>query len=178
MNLDESAKLYALVLRQLLPSGVYDTSAHTILAKDIYAHALAFAQVDLDAKRLLNIITDIPVELLPEYERDYGLPLKCTLNSAKTVQERMQTLKWVIDKKNVLNRLYVNELLAEFGINLLELVNYKPMQCTASCTSPVNTDVLRYKVKLKLKAPINADINCIIENYLPAYIRYDIEVIQ
>lgn len=178
MNLEESAKLYALVLRQLLPTGVYDTSAQTVLAKDIYAHALAFAQVDLDAKRLLNIITDIPVELLPEYERDYGLPLKCTLNATKTVQERMETLKWVIDKKNVLNRLYVKELLAEFGINLLELVNYKPMQCTASCTSPVNTDVLRYKVKLKLKAPVNADINCIIENYLPAYIRYDIEVIQ
>jgi uncharacterized protein YmfQ (DUF2313 family) len=177
MNLQESANLYALVLRQLLPAGVYDTSAKTTLAKDIYAHALAFAQADLDAKRLLNVITDIPVELLPEYERDYGLPLKCTVNAAKTVQERMQTLKWVIDKKNVLNRFYVKELLAQFGITLLELVNYKPMQCTAPCTSPVNTDVLRYKVKLKLKAPVEADINCIIENYLPAYIRYDIEVI-
>ncbi|MCJ0830430.1 DUF2313 domain-containing protein [Acinetobacter sp. NIPH1876] len=177
MNLQESANLYALVLRQLLPAGVYDTSAKTTLAKDIYAHALAFAQADLDAKRLLNIITDIPVELLPEYERDYGLPLKCTLNATKTVQERIQTLKWVMDKKNVLSRLYVKELLAQFGITLLELVNYKPMQCTAPCTSPVNTDVLRYKVKLKLKAPVNADINCIIENYLPAYMRYDIEVI-
>lgn len=82
-----------------------------------------------------------------------------------------------MDKRNVLNRLYVKELLSQFGITLLELVNYKPMQCTAPCTSPVNTDVLRYKVKLKLKAPVNADINCIIENYLPAYIRYDIEVI-
>jgi hypothetical protein len=62
-------------------------------------------------------------------------------------------------------------------VNLIELVTYKPMQCTAPCDSPVNTDQLRYKVKLKLESPVDADIDCIIKNYLPAYLRYDIEVI-
>lgn len=61
-----------------------------------------------------------------------------------------------------------------FGVELINLVRFTPMQCTEPCDSPVNTDGLRYKVKLILKAPVKADIGCIIENYLPAYVRYDI----
>lgn len=38
----------------------------------------------------------------------------------------------------------------------------------------INIENLRFKVKLILKAPVQADMACIIENYLPAYLRYDI----
>ena len=47
------------------------------------------------------------------------------------------------------------------------------MQCTAPCNAPVNTERLRYKVLLRLQYPVNADMGCIIENYLPGYLRID-----
>lgn len=70
----ETIELYAAVLRQLLPFGGYDKTTSTNIAKDIYAHAKALASVDLDAKRLFNVIDDIPADLVDEFEIEYGLP--------------------------------------------------------------------------------------------------------
>lgn len=39
MTFEQTVELYASVLRQLLPTGGYDTSPNTDIAKDIYAHA-------------------------------------------------------------------------------------------------------------------------------------------
>lgn len=178
MTLTETAQLYAMVLRQLLPVGGYDTAPNTIIAADIYAHAKVLAQADLDAKRLLNVLEGIPTELLSEYEAEYGLPLKCTVNATKSIAERLQIINWFKTTENVFNRVYLEQLLLIFGITLLDLVTYQPMQCTAPCNTSVNTEQLRYKVKLQLKGPVTADMDCIIKNYLPAYIRYDIEVIK
>ncbi|MFX5298738.1 hypothetical protein ABTD13_00435 [Acinetobacter baumannii] len=175
MTFDQTVELYASVLRQLLPVGGYDNAQDTVISIDINAHAKVLAQADIDAKRLLSFIEGIPVGLLDEYEQSLGLPLKCTVNGSKTIEERLQIIQWVQKTKNVLNRTYLEELLELFGVELIDLVRYTPIQCTAPCTSPVNTERLRFKVKLILKAPVNADMACIIENYLPAYVRYDIE---
>ena len=174
MTLEETTKIYASVLRQLLPAGGYDTAQNTVIAADVYAHAKALAQADLDAKRLLSVLESIPPELLAEYENEYGLPLKCQTNVARTVEERLQIVNWIRNTKNVLNRAYIEQLLAIFNVTLIELVKYKPMQCTQSCVSAINSEILRYKVKLKLQSPVFADIDCIIKNYLPAFLRYDI----
>lgn len=174
MTFDQIVELYASVLRQLLPVGGYDNAQDTVIAIDINAHAKVLAQADMDAKRLLSFIEGIPVELLDEYEQSLGLPLKCTVNGSKTIEERLQIIQWVQKTKNVLNRAYLEELLELFGVELIDLLRYTPIQCTAPCTSPVNTESLRFKVKLILKAPVKADMGCIIKNYLPAYLRYDI----
>ncbi len=173
MNLEESTQLYASVLRQLLPVGGYDNSPNTTTAIDIYAHAKLLAQADLDAKRLLNVLEEIPSELINEYEAEYGLPLKCTVNASRTFEERLQILNWVRTSRNVLNRAYLEQILAIFGVVLIDVVKFKPLLCTAACDSPVNTEQLRYKVFLRLQYPVNADLNCIIENYLPGYLRIE-----
>ena len=172
--LEETTQLYASVLRQLLPAGGYDTAQDTVIAADIYGHAKALAQCDLDAKRLLSILEGIPPELLNEYEREYGLPLKCQTNVALTIAERIEILRWFKNTENVLNKAYLQHILAIFNMELIELIQYKPMQCTQSCVSAINSEILRYKVKLKLQSPVFADIDCIIKNYLPAFLRYDI----
>lgn len=172
--LEETTQLYASVLRRLLPAGGYDTAQDTVIAADIYGHAKALAQCDLDAKRLLSILEGIPPELLNEYEREYGLPLKCQTNVALTIAERIEILRWFKNTENVLNKAYLQHILAIFNIELIELIQYKPMQCTQSCVSAINSEILRYKVKLKLQSPVFADIDCIIKNYLPAFLRYDI----
>lgn len=174
MTLEQTIELYASVLRQLLPVGGYDTSPNTeALAVDIYAHAKLLAQADLDAKRLLNVLEGIPSELINEYEAEYGLPLKCTVNASRTVEERLQILNWVRTSRNVLNRAYLEQILAIFDVVLIDIVKFKPLLCTAPCNSPVNTEQLRYKVFLRLQYPMNADMSCIVENYLPGYLRIE-----
>lgn len=174
MTLEETTQLYATVLRQLLPVGGYDTSPHTVVAQDIYAHAKALAQCDLDAKRLLSVLEGIPPELLNEYEQEYGLPLKCTTNLSKTYAERIAVIQWIKNTKNVFNRAYLEQLLNIFGLTLIELVKFAPFQCIQSCNQALNTEQLRYKVTLKLQQPVEADITCIIKHYLPAFLRFDI----
>lgn len=174
MTLEETTKLYAQVLRQLLPEGGYDTSPNTVIGKDIQGHAHALAQTDLDAKRLLNVMESIPTELLEEYEKEYGLPFHCTTNVGRTIEERLEILKWVRSTKNVLNKQYVEKLLSIFGLVLIEIVKFKPFKCTDPCDSSVNTEQLRYKVRLVVKNPLKADMNCIIQNYLPAFLRIDV----
>lgn len=174
MNLEETTQLYASVLRQLLPVGGYDASPHTeALSVDVYAHAKLFAQADLDAKRILSVLEGIPSELINEYEAEYGLPLKCTVNASRTFEQRLQILNWVRTSRNVLNRGYLEQLLAIFGVVLIDIVKFKPLLCTAACDSPVNTEQLRYKVFLRLQYPMSADMSCIVENYLPGYLRIE-----
>ncbi|RYL25152.1 DUF2313 domain-containing protein [Acinetobacter piscicola] len=174
MTLEETTQLYATVLRQLLPAGGYDTSSNTMIAKDIYAHAKALAQCDLDAKRLLSVLEGIPPELLNEYEKEYGLPLKCTTNVATSYAERIAIIQWVKNTKNVFNRNYLDQLLGIFGVTVVELVKFVPFRCTQACNQPLNTEQLRYKVTLKLQQPVQADMACIIKHYLPAFLRFDI----
>lgn len=173
MTLEQTTKLYASVLRQLLPIGGYDNSPNTTMAKDVYAHAKLFAQADLDAKRILSVLEVIPQELINEYELEYGLPLKCTVNASRTFEERLEILNWVRTSRNVLNRAYLEQILSIFGVTLIDVVKFKPLLCTAVCDSPVNTEQLRYKVFLRLQYPMNADMSCIVENYLPGYLRFD-----
>lgn len=173
MSLKQTTELYASVLHQLLPEGVHDSAQTTLVADDIYAHAKILAQADIDAHRLLKVLEAIPQELINEYETEYGLPLKCTVNASRTVEERLQILNWVRTSRNVLNLAYLEQLLAIFGVTLIDVVKFKPLLCTAACDSPVNTEQLRYKVLLRLQYPMNADMSCIIENYLPGYLRIE-----
>ena len=174
MTLEETTELYASVLRQLLPVGGYDTSPNTeVLSKDIYAHAKLFAHADLDAKRLLNVLEGFPSELISEYEAEYGLPLKCSINAGRTLAERTEILRWIRQHRNVMNREYLEQILAIFGVTLVDVVKHYPMQCTTPCTTPVNTERLRYKVLLRLQYPMAADMSCIVENYLPGYLRIE-----
>ena len=172
MTLIETTELYAAALRQLLPVGAYDTASATSIAKDVYAHAKALASVDLDAKRLFNVIDDIPADLVEEFEIEYGLPLACSVNSTRSIAERISIIKWVKSSKYGLT--YYRELFEFFGIELVELNKPKPLQCTAPCTFPVNTEQLRYKVRLILRNSHAADVNCIIDAYFPAFFEINI----
>ena len=175
MTLEQTTELYASVLRQLLPTGGYDASPNTeALAVDVYAHAKLLAQADLDAKRLLKVLEELPPELLPEYELEYGLPLKCTVNASRTIEERLEILKWVRSTRNVLNRAYFEQVLKIFGVELFEFKKFKPMQCTAPCNMPVNTEQLRYKIRIVIPDTAPADMDCIIQNYFPGYLRIDV----
>ena len=172
MTLIETTELYAAVLRQLLPVGGYDTATSTNIAQDVYAHAKALASVDLDAKRLFNVIDDIPAELVEEFEVEYGLPLACSINNTRSVSERISIIKWV--KNSNYGLTYYRELFEFFGVELVGINKPRPMQCTAPCTFPVNTEQLRYKLRLILRNGHTADVNCIIGAYFPAFLEINV----
>lgn len=171
-DLDAQTKRHKSVLLQLLPSGLYDSAEETNIADDISGHAKVLAQADLDGQRLLETIPDVQPELIVEYEEDFGLPLKCTLNTSRPIDERIQIVKWVQTKTRGLE--YYRELFSFYGVQLIDYMKPKPMQCTGSCTSPVNTEQLRYKVKLTLINHGAADLQCIIDSYFPAYLQVDV----
>lgn len=173
MTLRETIELYAAVLRQLLPVGGYDLAPLTNLAKDVYAHAKALASVDLDAKRLLKMIDDIPPELIQEFETEYGLPLTCSINSTRSLGERISIIKWV--KSSKYGTEYYRQLFQFFGVQLINLDKPRPLQCTQSSNLPVNTEQLRYKIKLTLANSQNADVNCIINTYFPAFLEVNVK---
>ena len=172
LTLDESVHLYSMVLRQLLPTGGYDNAPDTTIDLDIKSHAKALAQADLDAKRLLNVINNIPTELIAEYEAEYGLPLACSVNVTRSIAERIEIIKWIRSKSYGLT--YYQQLFTFFGVELVSLVKPKPLQCTAPSTSAANTEQLRYKVKLVLSSLDTTDIQCIINNYFPAFLQVDV----
>lgn len=171
-NLSTQSKKHKSLLLHLLPSGLYDSAEETNIADDISGHAKALAQADLDGQKLLETIPDVQPELIVEYEEDFGLPLKCTLNTSRAIDERIQIIKWVQTKTRGLE--YYRELFSFYGVQLIDYMKPKPMQCTGSCTSPVNTELLRYKVKLTLVNHNAADLQCIIDSYFPAYLQVDV----
>lgn len=173
MTLEQTTALYAQVLRTLLPIGAYDSSSKTTIAQDVYAHAKALAQADLDAKRLLGVLEAIPHDLIEMYELEYGLPLHCKVNTSYSIQERLDLLAWVKNQKNVINYSYLETILSLFDVKLEGLIRYKPITCQASCTQSVNAEYMRYKVILLLEQPVLADIDCIVEHYLPAYLQVE-----
>ena len=117
-------------------------------------------------------IDDIPADLVEEFEIEYGLPLACSVNSTRSIAERISIIKWVKSSKYGLT--YYRELFEFFGIELVELNKPKPLQCTAPCTFPVNTEQLRYKLRLILRNSHTADVNCIIDAYFPAFLEINI----
>lgn len=172
MDLNQTTKLYEAVLRQLLPVGGYDTAPNTVIAVDVKAHSRQLAQADLHAKRILTLINDVPAELVNEYEIEFGLPLACSINSTKTMNERIQIIKWAKSSQRGFD--YYHRLLSFFDIQLHEMIKRKPMQCIASCTSAINTEQLRYKIKLILSNPSNTDMTCIINSYFPHFLQIDV----
>lgn len=174
MSLEQTTELYASVLHQLLPEGLHDTAQTTLVADDIYAHAKALAQCDINAHRLLSVLEAIPLELLNDYEQEYGLPMQCMVPGSLSIQERINMLQWIRTSRNVMNRAYFDLVLKIFGVELFEFKKFRPMQCTAPCNTPVNTEQLRYKIRIVIPDTAPADMDCIIQNYFPGYLRIDV----
>lgn len=171
MTVQQRTLELATVLRQLLPPGAYDNSPGTLIAKDIYAHALALAQAEQSADQLLDAISSVPPALLNEYEQDLSLPPACA--GKLTLAQRQAFIDARLNEDNVQNIAYLQFIFNLFGVVVKNVTKYRPMQCTASCTSAVNTEQLRYRVRLTIQ-PTSANVDCIIKNYFPAYLRYDI----
>lgn len=164
-------------LMQHLPYGAYDHSHKTVIYKDIVAHSKALELVKASSARIFAVLNGIPDELIDEFEREYGLPLLCGQSDVgNTVDERRNEIERVKREGHVLlNLTGLYKLFARYNQTVLSLQTYVPMQCLGSCTDPLNTARLRFRVTLTLAKPIKADMDCLSKNYLPASLRLNIK---
>lgn len=161
------------VLLELLPKGAYDTAHSTLVAKDVAGHAKALEQVQTDAELLLFAASEIPPELLGEYERDYALPRACSFVPAQDQAARIAAIKAASTPQQHYTTQGVIDLFDSFGVTVLDIQRYQPLQCTAQCTSATDTARSRFKLTISLQAPVTADLDCLLDNYLPAAWRVD-----
>lgn len=159
-----------------LPYGAYDTAIDTLLYHDIMAHAKPFEQVLVANNMILSNIDTIQLELLAEYEREYGLPLGCGVDTTQlNEQTRLAELERVMQEGHVLlNRQGLQTLFDRYNQQILAVKTYVPMQCTGNCTEPVNSERLRFKATVTVKAPLTVSMSCLERHYLPAALRIDL----
>lgn len=164
------------VLIAHLPQGSYDTALDTLLYHDVMAHAKPFADILTAGEVILSNINTIPLALLADYEREYGLPLGCGVdNTQLNEQTRMAELERVMREGHVLLNLDgLQSLFGRYNQQILEVKTYKPMQSTGKCTDPVNTERLRFKATVTVKAPLTVSMSCLERHYLPAALRIDL----
>ena len=161
------------VLLELLPKGAYDTAHSTLVAKDVTGHAKALEQVQADAELLLFAASEIPPELLSEYERDYALPRACSFVPAQDQAARIAAIQAASTPQQHYTTQGVIDLFDSFGVTVLDIQRYRPLQCTAPCTAALDTARSRFKLTIRLQAPVMADLDCLLDHYLPNAWRVD-----
>lgn len=86
---------YAVALSHLLPQGIaWPREADSVLMRTVRGLAQIFGYVDHRAADLLEIESDprTTVEMLPDWERNWGLPDYCFLGVGQTLNERRKFL--------------------------------------------------------------------------------------
>ena len=85
---------YALQLRQLLPQGrAWTVDAGSVLMRLLRALAAPLARFDAAATRLLDeSLASRAYDLLPDWEKEFGLPDKCTGIAASITERRAALL--------------------------------------------------------------------------------------
>lgn len=159
-----------------LPLGAYEAHQQSNIAHEINADSAVIATCFVYAEKAYQTITAIPVELLDEYERSYGLPLACgQSNIGNDDASRLEEIERVKRHGHVkLNMSGLLSLFAKYNQTVVSVVNRNPLQCVHSCTSAVNTPRLRFKPRITLKKPITVNMDCLKRNYLPAALMLDI----
>lgn len=165
---------HADVLLQSLPLGAYETAHGTLIEKDIKAHATALDDAQSAADLLLEAAQGIPPELIREYEQDYSLPRACTVTATLTQAERIAAIEQARQPQKHYDKAGIIALFDSFGMTVDSIQTYRPMQCTAPCNDPINTERNRFRLTLAVQTPFTADVSCLIDHYLPTAWRVDI----
>lgn len=124
---------YRRQLQDLLPTGAaWSRGRDAMLTKLLTGLAAIFARIDGRADDLAaEAIPLSPVELLPEWERDTGLPDPCSGAYATTVEERQQAVRAKLTARGGQSKAYFIALAERLGYQI-EIVEYRPFRCGVS----------------------------------------------
>lgn len=128
-----SAKDYAHLLRSLMPRGLaWYNPAGSVGDRDIQGEAEELARIEARAIYLVlkEFFAQTTLELLPEFELEYGLPDPCTTLGA-TYEERINDLLRKIRTIGGQSIAYLTEVVGALGIDI-EIEEFQPFRADMS----------------------------------------------
>ena len=135
---------HADLLKTLLPPVSYDPTASS-LAAQIGAEGAALDDALAAGLRVLSAITpDGEAELLPDWERVYGLPDACLADIESSVTSRIAAVIDKIRRGGGLSRQFFIDLAAALGYSI-SITEYSPLTVSSPVTYPLyDTDSQYY----------------------------------
>jgi uncharacterized protein YmfQ (DUF2313 family) len=178
---------HADLLKRLLPPESIDTNAARISA-ELEAEGAVLDQALQSAFALaLEMEPESTSALLPDWERNYGLPDECLEGEAQSKDQRRAALLAKITGIGGQSRPYFISLAAALGYADAEVTEFRPATCNDHCNSPVCGEEWRIVWRLDLlqdsalfiancnsacddplQAWGNRQLECMIRRYKPA----------
>lgn len=181
---------YAAAINALLPRGrAWPRDPDSNLARLVGALAAGFARIHAAIARVLVVETDprTTEDLLPEWERAFGLPDACVADAEMTIAERHDALVGRITGRGGQSIAYLTTLAAAHGYQV-SIDEFRPATCADPCDIPLYTDdwVFAFRVNASEEtlhdatcadfctAPLrtwgNQRLECLIDRTKPAHI--------
>jgi uncharacterized protein YmfQ (DUF2313 family) len=149
----------------LLPRGAaWPRDLSSILAKAMGAIGDMFARAHADITQITDVELYPPSTslLLPEWERDYGLPEPCT-PQPQTIEQRIQALMAKITDQGSLSRQKFIDLAAALGFTIT-ITEFLPSSgigtCIGPCTEPVYGMAWRFAWQVNAPATTVGVLTC------------------
>lgn len=151
-----SAEMYQTQLLSLLPQGlIWSRDPDRGLSRIIGAMADGLARVDLRASQLLDeAFTDTTFELLPDWERNFGLPDSCSGDPGSIFGRRLALSQKVVSRGGQTPAYFIS-IAETLGLGA-DIEEQFPWTCESSCEDPLNGDLDRFVWIMNVYLPEDA----------------------
>lgn len=155
--MDNRLDHYRQALQGLLPTGTaWPRDRDAVLTRLLSGLGGLFAFAHRRADNLAAEAVPIaPMELLPDWERETGLPDPCTAAIATTVEERQQAVRAKLTGRGGLSRSYFIGLAERLGYQI-EIVEFRPFRCGLSSVGGPDTlapESIRHLWRVRVVGP-------------------------
>lgn len=188
-------KRYARLLKDLLPTGwVWESKNRkgSNLSRLLSAMAEEYARID---ERTMDLIKEsnpaTTFELLPDWERVFGLPDECAPEETLTLQQRRQRILQLLTTRGGQNKSFYQTLASQFGfdVDVIEVSDQPPFRAGQGRAGDRLTNgiwryafivqapadsIVRFRAGIstageRLLLVQNSTLQCLIEKYKPAH---------
>lgn len=186
---------YLRLLKRLMPDGwVWDAKnkKSSTLSKFLSAMSEEYARID---ERALALVKEsnpsTTIEMLPDWERAFGLPDSCSEATDLTLQQRRQRLIQLLTTRGGQNKTFYKTIAANFGfdVGVIEVADQPPFRAGSGRAGDRLTNGL-WRYAFIIEAPASAIVRfragrsaagerlllvqntvlqCLIEKYKPAH---------
>jgi uncharacterized protein YmfQ (DUF2313 family) len=186
---------YAKLLKSLLPEGwVWDAKniKSSTLSKLLSSMAEEYSRIEERALALVKESNPATTfELLPDWERVFGLPDQCAPDESLTLQQRRQRILQLLTTRGGQNKSFYQNLAAQFGydVGVIEVADQPPFRAgIGRAGDRLTNGTWRYAFIIEAPADSivkfragksaagerlllvqNSTLQCLIEKYKPAH---------
>jgi uncharacterized protein YmfQ (DUF2313 family) len=180
---------YLYLSQNLLPNGpAWPREADAFATRLLDAWSQEFARIEARVDALIDEADPrTAIELLADWERNYGLPDEC-FSPSSTIAERRGRLLQKIAFQGGQSRQFFIDFVAALGYPDATITEYKPFNANSKCNAPLNQGGWRYawllsvpaastSVRFKANSRANEPLTrfgdpglaCILAKYKPAH---------